>query len=465
MFEGVLTAIRKARELRRARTLTRAQLEANQLAKFRRLVRHVERRSPYYRRVIVERNIDVARCEPKDFPLLTKSQLMQHFDEIVTVPGITREAIARFLTQSKDPGERFLGKYRVIHTSGSSGEVGYFVYSPQDWARGVAFRPRGRGPRRKRKGKVRLAYFAATEGHFAGVTLVDSFRRGMARFLVDLKLFEVNRPLTETLAELNAFQPDVLIGYTTALKILAEKQRAGALDLRHVFFIGTAGEATTAADRAFLEQTFACSLSNTYGCSEHLGMGGSPPGETNIVLYDDDLMFEFHQDHSVVTNLFNYTLPLIRYRMADILRPVDAHHHAPYLVIESLVGRNELQPVFRNRDGEPDFLSPHTINELFVPGLRRFQMHLTGEDEFRLLVCLDAGLDVPTRSATLDAVAQRLRGILAQKRMDLVRFAVEEVDDLPVDPVTRKFRLIVDRRAATSPSDSRTRRDLPAGRD
>jgi len=450
VFAGLLTAFRKAREVRRAATLTRAELEASQLTKFRRLVHHVNERSPYYRRVIAERGIDVLRCEPKDFPVLTKSLLMRHFDEIVTVPAITKQTIAEFLTRSKDPTERYLRKYRVIHTSGSSGEVGYFVYSPQDWARGMAMRPRGRGPRRKRKGKFRIAYFAATDGHYAGVTLVASLGSGVARWFVDLQLLEVNSPLTDTIAALNEFQPDMLVGYTTALKILGEQQRAGALGLRHLIYTATAGEVTTEADRAFLEQTFGCPLTNTYGCSEHLGMGGSPPGSSNIVLYDDDLIFEFYPDYSVITNLFNYTLPLIRYRMADVLRPIESGKHAPYLVIESLVGRNELQPVFRNRDGVEDFISPHTINEVFVAGVTRFQLQLTGADEFRFMVCLDATLDAAARDTALEGVARRLREILARKCMDNVRFEVVPTDDLPINPRTRKFQLIVDRRSASA---------------
>ena len=97
-------------------------------------------------------------------------------------------------------------------------------------------------------------------------------------------------------------------------------------------------------------------------------------------------------DHTLITNLFNYTLPLIRYRMADVLRAVDPGEHAPYLVIESLVGRNELQPVFRNRNGIEDFISPHTINEIFVAGVTRFQLELTGETDFRFMIVLDAAL-------------------------------------------------------------------------
>jgi phenylacetate-coenzyme A ligase PaaK-like adenylate-forming protein len=448
MLAELMATIGKARAVRRERRLGRAEFEAVKLEKFRRLVRHVNERSPHYRRIIAARKIDVDRCTPDHFPVLTKSLLMQNFDEISTVPSITKQAIADFLTRSHDPRDLFLGKYRVIHTSGSSGEVGYFVYSPQDWVRGSYWGPRGRQPRRKRKGKFRLAYYAAIDGHYAGVTMISSIRDGLARWFVDVRCFEVNTPLSEVIAGLNDFQPDYLTGYTTALKILAERQRAGELELEYLIGIGTAGEATTEADRALLEQTFGCPLMNGYGCSEHLGMGGSLPGSSNIVLHDHELIFELYPDHSVVTNLFNYTLPLIRYRMADILRPVESSAHAPYLVIESLVGRNELQPVFKTSDGGEDFISPHTINEIFVAGVTRFQMHLLGTDAFRFMVCLDATLDVEQRVAAVKAVSDRLREILMRKRMDNVRYDVLAVDDLPVNPRTRKFQLIVDERAA-----------------
>lgn len=446
----ILVAIAKAREVRRASRLTRAELEARKLDKFRRLVRLVNERSPYYRRIVAERGIDVDRATPGDFPVLTKSQLMQHFDEIVTVPGITKQAIEAFLTRSKDANDRFLGRYTVLHTSGSSGEVGYFVYSGRDLARAAGWRrPRGPRPKRKRKGKFRLAYFGAIDGHYAGVTMIGGLNRSIARFFVDVGLYEVNSPLPDVVASLNEFQPDFLIGYTTALKILGERQRAGTLELDCLIGIATSGEATSDADRAFLEETFGCGLINAYACTEHLNMGASVPGSPNIVLYDDDLIFELYPDHSVVTNLFNETLPLIRYRMADILRPVDSDEHAPYLVIESLVGRNELQPTFVNRDGAEDFVSPHTINEIYVAGVTRFQMQLLEDNAFRFPVCLDASLSPDSRAAAIEAVDTRLREILAQKRMDNVRFEVVPTDDIPVNPRTRKFQLIVDERGGS----------------
>ena len=197
MLGEIIGRIAQAREIKRALTLSRPDFEAWKLEKFRRLVRHASERSPYYRRIIAERKIDVERCVPSDFPVLTKTLLMQNFDEISTAPGVTKQAIADFLTRSHDPAELFLGKYRVIHTSGSSGEVGYFVYSPKDWLRGSYMGPRQRPPPRKRKGKFRLAYFAAIDGHYAGVTMIASIQSGLAKWFVDVRCFEVNSPMPE----------------------------------------------------------------------------------------------------------------------------------------------------------------------------------------------------------------------------------------------------------------------------
>jgi phenylacetate-coenzyme A ligase PaaK-like adenylate-forming protein len=333
--------------------------------------------------------------------------------------------------------------------------VGYFVYAPADIVRGTGMGRRAQRPqpgrKRRNRGRYRLAFFGATDGHYAGVTMVSQLRRGLARVFLKAALFEVNSPLPEVIAGLNAFQPDMLLGYTTALKILAEQQREGALKIAPVL-ITASGEATTRGDKEVLEQAFGCGVINAYGCSEHLGMGGALPGSDELVLYDDDLIFECRDDHTLVTNLFNHTLPLIRYRMSDTLRPVATDAHRPYLVVENLIGRNELQPVFTNRDGVKDFISPHTINEVFVRGVTRFQMHLTGDTSFRFLICVDKTLPPAEKAAATAGVETRLREILAAKRLDNVQFSVEEVDDLPVNPRTRKFQLIVDARDTRAPA-------------
>ena len=80
----------------------------------------------------------------------------------------------------------------------------------------------------------------------------------------------------------------------------------------------------------------------------------------------------------------------------------------------------------------------------------RFQLHLTGPSAFRFLVILDPALDAAGRAEALRGVDARLKEILAQKGMPNVTFEVAPVDDLPVNPRTRKFQLIVDDREAVA---------------
>lgn len=445
MIAGIL------REQKRLARFSREQLEADKLARFRRLVAHARLHSTYYANVIKLRGIDIVRCVPTDFPVLTKSMLMANFDGIVTDRRITKQRIDNFLSRSTDPNELLLDEFHVLHTSGTSGEVGYFVYSQPDWYRGMMVagrRERPSSPQRERKfGRFRFGFYGATGGHFAGVSMATSAQRGIARMLMKVGVFEVNSPLPDVIAQLNAFQPDMLTGYTTALKVLAARQQSGELRIAPRM-IGAGGETVTAADRAILQQAFRCDVASTYACTEHLMMGSSDPDGELMTLYDDHLIYEFFDDHSLVTNLFNTTLPLIRYRMSDVLQPVPNTTGTRHLKIRNLVGRTELVPLFVNDAGVEDFVSPHTINEIFVAGVTKFQLQITSRTSFTFLACLEPALDSNARAQALQALDARLREILAQKRMSSVQFTIEPREEIGVDPRTRKFRLIVDTRSA-----------------
>lgn len=433
-------------QLKRNERLSRNQLEARKLRKFRRLVAHAARRSPYYSQLMKERGISIEDCTPEQFPVLSKTELTANFDRIVTDRRISRQSLERFLSHSTDPNERFLGKYQVVHTSGSSGEIGYFVYSLKDWAYAMAQFLRTT-PSSKLLRKTKVAEFFATDGHYGGVSLAKHWCRGHGKYFLDLLLLEINSPLNDVVARLNKFQPHILGGYNTALKLLAQKQSEGALRIAPES-IATGGEPASSADLDQFKRVFGGAVYNNYASSEQLLMGVMGPHDATMTLYDDDLIYEPHDDHLVVTNLFNFTQPLIRYRMSDVIRVVpNGSSHSPYLTIESLVGRTETAPIFTNEDGVTDFISPFTIIEIFVAGVQRFQMHLLGPESFRFVVCLDPTLTPAQQKASLLQTEQRLRSILEQKRMCNVRFQVEQVEELPLNEKTRKFQLIVDHAA------------------
>jgi phenylacetate-coenzyme A ligase PaaK-like adenylate-forming protein len=432
---------------------TRAALEAAKKQKFRALIRYACMHSAYYANIIRERGLDVETCGVGDFPLLTKSILMANFNDIVTDRRVTKQVIADFLSRSTDPKERLFDDLTVMHTSGTSGEVGYFVYAAADFGRVRAGARRNREAFRgllpgfgRRLRRLRLAFYGATGGHFAGVTGMASMQQGMAKLFIDARAFEVNTPLPAVTEGLNLFKPDALWGYTTALKMLGDEQRAGRLNIRPDAVVAS-GETVTKADMQFLSAAFGgADALSMYACTEHLMLGISDPDGETMTLTDDNLIFEFYEDHSVITNLFNHTLPLIRYRMSDILRPISAPD-APRIQIQNLVGRTEQMPVFVNGAGAKDFISPHIINEIFVRGVTRFQMQITGPSSFRFPICVDTDLDETGRGLAAAGVRTRLAEILAQKGLGNVTFDVNIVADIPLNERTRKFQLIVTQNA------------------
>lgn len=173
-------------------------------------------------------------------------------------------------------------------------------------------------------------------------------------------------------------------------------------------------------------------------------MGWGHPDFDGMYLLEDDLIFELKPDHTLVTNLFNFTLPLIRYRMNDVLQEKeDPDPMLPFRKVEEIVGRKEHIPFFTNVHGDDDFVSSHTINEFLVPKLRRFQLQVTGKESCIFRVCLDDGLGPDQRDATLREIHTRLGVLFAQKEMQNVDIQVEPVDELLPDARTGKFRLIV----------------------
>ncbi|MBT8145972.1 MAG: hypothetical protein KJN90_03915, partial [Gammaproteobacteria bacterium] len=95
------------------------------------------------------------------------------------------------------------------------------------------------------------------------------------------------------------------------------------------------------------------------------------------------------------------------------------------------------------------------IIELFIPGVSRFQMRITGETHFDFAIRLESGLAAAEHENAIRNTEKRLREMLIQKRMENVKFNVVVVEDLPVNEKTGKFQLIVPAspKTSTEPAD------------
>lgn len=70
-------------------------------------------------------------------------------------------------------------------------------------------------------------------------------------------------------------------------------------------------------------------------------------------------------------------------------------------------------------------------------------MRWIDQTAFRFAICLDPGFDATGRATAIAAIETRLHEILDQKGLNNVQFGVDVVDDIPVDPDTRKFKLVL----------------------
>lgn len=111
---------------------------------------------------------------------------MEHFDELVTDRSLKQGKLFRFDESSEDGGEIYLGKYHVVHSSGSIGTPRYFVYDNAAWEqmlvgiiRGALWGMSMGSILRLLAEKPRILYIAATDGRYGGAMAVGDGIRGV----------------------------------------------------------------------------------------------------------------------------------------------------------------------------------------------------------------------------------------------------------------------------------------------
>jgi hypothetical protein len=129
----VAQALRLARTQTRGEHGPRAQLAHHQQQRLETVVRHAATHSPYYRRWFAQTGaLGDDPVQLQRLPVLDKALLMEHFDELVCDPRLRRDQLLEWVGQlTRD--QLYLGRYRVLVTSGSSGRPGLFVYDPAGW--------------------------------------------------------------------------------------------------------------------------------------------------------------------------------------------------------------------------------------------------------------------------------------------------------------------------------------------
>jgi phenylacetate-CoA ligase len=420
----------------------RARVHAHQRERLRALLAHAVANSQFHARRLA--GIDPERFELSDLPglpVMSKAQMMDSLDELLTDRRLTRSRVEEHLARSTVEPRLLYDRYVCLASGGSSGLRGIFVQTLDEYTQFVASLARGAiaaigalGP--LPPGGVQIGLVGACSpvhsSGFGAATVTGSPVRFASA--------PATLPLAQIVARLNAANPPALQGYPSLLRQLAGERRAGRLRIAPRS-ITSMGETLTNDDLIAITAGFEVAVSDLFVSTEGL-VGRSQPGEPVLTFASDMCLAELVDEHNqpvepgspsskvLVTNLHNLTQPLIRYELTDrfIAEPtIPAHGH----LRATVEGRADTS--FRYGDIE---VSPFAIGCAFAiaPAVREYQVWQTARGLDVLIVS-----DRETQTETLAAQLKTTLNTLGIPNPVVTVRAVAAIDRHPVTGKTRRF--------------------------
>lgn len=434
--------------LKRNESKTYAQIQSLQEKKLRAMLKFAYAHSAYYRKTfkaagITEKNISLAPLAA--FPTLSKTELLTYFDKLITVSDLTQEEMRQFDLEETVNRKPFKGKYHVVHSSGSTGKPGYFLYDEAAWnsmllgiIRGALWKLSMPQILKLLTSGPRIIYLAATDGRYGGAMAVGD---GIDRIRASQMYLDIKTPLSEWIRQIRTFNPNMIIGYPSAVKILAELVEHGEVDMKVIRVI-SCGEPLGSSLRNYLETVFHTQVVNFYGASESLSLGAEIDPKEGMILFDDMNIIEATDEGMYLTSLYNFAQPLIRYRISDKLtiQKPEIGSSSPFTKAVGILGRSEDILWFTDKNGNREFLHPLAIEGFCIEGLLDYQFRQISKNAFEMLA---QTAQTASREIIESEMLKQMRDILKKKNLSYVRFYVKFVDEIQPDPQTGKKRLIV----------------------
>ncbi len=303
----------------------RSRLDEERQVRLRALLRSALDGSPFHAERLSGVDPDhFTESDLTSLPVMTKNDLMSEFYWVVTDDRLCLDVVEDFV-EHVDERPYLYDRYRAVTSSGSSGRRGVFVYDWDEWTTLALMQSRSRlgtadgGPRPS--GAATASLFAGEGAHLSKVMRTFLAEPGDPPHHLPMTL-----PVADVVSGLNAAQPELLMGYPSALDLVVREAQEGRLKIAPRY-VESGGELLMERTRqavrdlwgvetddswavvegayAFTCRAGALHLPDDLVIVEPVDLAGRPvaPGEPAAKLY--------------LTNLYNHTQPLIRFEIAD----------------------------------------------------------------------------------------------------------------------------------------------------
>lgn len=374
------------------------------------LLQHAVKNTLFYR--------NMKSLELKDYPVVNKSILQEHYDEI-------------FIPEVDNPWQCG-GKYHIQRTSGSTGTPFAVPFDS----------------RKRERRLAELKYFGKIVGFKSHDKLVQlriwtkwqSKTHGQSFWenIVPFDISNLNEANLEMLCEtIRNVRAKCLRGYASSFDLLARYVGEHHLKLPSVKIIIAGSETLFDSTRELVEKNLGCSIISQYANEENGILAQERVGDDErrfflnesgyffeVLKFDSDEPAEYGElGRLVITDLFNYAFPIIRYDNGDnCVMKLDENTQRPY--ISKLYGRR-LDMIY-NTQGEPIF--PMALARILknYEMLRQWQFIQLTSDHYLLKLAVNN--EYGLMKTLSDEILAQLKKLLGNDS----NISIEYVNDIPV---------------------------------
>lgn len=264
--------------------------------KFKKLLVHAKKNVPFYKDIDIE-NIDINNLD--SLPIVTKDTIRNNFDDLVS---------------SDKPY-----KYWTNTSGGSTGEPVTFLQDRnyQKWVDvslyyyykdllGIDW-----------SGARKLVIWGSVEDFEKRTT----FKSIIKNYLSNIKFINAfnfgDNEKMKTIKSINSFKPEILKAYSNSLSDLAIFMKQNNIKIHSPKVIVTSTAMLYDEHRKLIEEVFNAKVYDFYGSREASAIASEDKDNRGKKIFLFNNIIEVIDNRIIVTNLHNYTMPLIRFDILD----------------------------------------------------------------------------------------------------------------------------------------------------
>lgn len=410
---GSVNKLRLLHEARRNQWLKPSELEELQTKKLRSIVKHAYENTEFYHKKFKEAGI-----YPDDIRTL---------NDLSKIPFTTKEELKQQKLEARLSKGTNLRKCHITETSGSTGIPLKIVLNEadNDFSKAINLRSHIENGL-----KLRSRWMVFGDPHH--YQKPRWFQKLGVFNPVQVSVFE---PIDKQINKLSKFKPEVLDGYTSSIRLLAEAvEKNDIRDINPKVVFGTS-ELLDSETRKYINSVFDVEMIDHFGCvelnrtawecSEHAGYHIDADAVVMEFIENEETVSPGERGEIVYTGLYNYAMPLIRYKIGDIGIPSDE---------SCSCGRG--LPLMKVIEGRSDSFMQVPDGRIFSPiiwtliirktfGVSQLKAIQEKKNLIRLLIVKNSEFS----QNTISQIEHNIKEVMGQE----IEVKVEIVDEIPKD--------------------------------